>query len=87
MHFYITIVPPGILGILGECLFISRNLGSTGNYFQGFGEKANSFGDLGSPAKKQKNLTLKEKPLFRLIFFLKYLWLLGGSPPEPPLKI
>ena len=28
-----------------------RNLGSTSNYFQGFGEQADSFGDLGSPAK------------------------------------
>ena len=31
------------------------------NYFQGFGEKAHSFGDLGSPAKSKKNLNLKEK--------------------------
>ena len=38
-------------------------------YFQGAGEQAHSFGDLGSPAKKfKKNLTLKEKPSFRLIF-------------------
>ena len=42
---------------------------STGNYFQGFGEQAHSFGDLGSPAKNLKNLTLKEKPSFLLIFF------------------
>ena len=44
--------PPGVLGIWGEWLFIFRELGSTGNYFQGFGEQAHSFGDLGSPAKK-----------------------------------
>ena len=47
--------PPGVLGILGEWLFIFRDLGSTGNYFRGAGEQAHSFGDLGSPAKKQKN--------------------------------
>ena len=28
-------------------------LGSTVGYFQGFGEQAHSFRDLGSPAKKQ----------------------------------
>ena len=44
--------------VWGERLFIFRELWSTGNYFQGFGEQAYSFGDLGSPAKKQKkNLT------------------------------
>ena len=46
--------PPGVLGILGEWLFIFRDLGSTGYYFRGAGEQAHSFGDLGSPAKKQK---------------------------------
>ena len=46
--------PPGVLGIWGEWLFIFRDLGSTGNYFRGSGEQAHSFGDLGSPAKKQK---------------------------------
>ena len=40
-----------ILRIWGECLFISKELGSTGNYFEGFWEQAHSFGDLGSPAK------------------------------------
>ena len=44
--------PPGVLGIWGEWLFIFRELGSTGNYFQGFGEQVHSFGDLRSPAKK-----------------------------------
>ena len=57
--------PPGVLGIMGEWLFIFRDLGSTGNYFRGAGEQAHSFGDLGSPAKKQK---IKEKPPFCLIF-------------------
>ena len=32
-----------------------RDLRSTGNYFRGAGEQAQSFGDQGSPAKKQKN--------------------------------
>ena len=44
--------PPGVLGNWGEWLFIFRELGSTGNYFQGFGEQVHSFGDLGSPAEK-----------------------------------
>ena len=43
-------------------------LGSTGNYLRGGREQAHNFGDLGSPAKKQKN---KEKPPFCLIFFKK----------------
>ena len=43
---------PGVLEIWGEWLFIFRELGCTGNYFQGFGEQAHSFGGLGSPAKK-----------------------------------
>ena len=47
-------------------------------YFQGFGEKVHSFGDLGSPAKKYKNLNLKEKPSFCLIFFKK------NSSADPP---
>ena len=57
---------PGVLGIWGEWLFIFRDLGSTGNYFRGSGEQAHSFGDLGSPAKKEKKI--KEKPPFCLIF-------------------
>ena len=51
----ITGAPRG-LGIWGEWLFIFRDLGSTGNYFRGSGEQAHSFGDLGSPAKKQKKI-------------------------------
>ena len=47
-----TMGPPGVWGIGGEWLFIFRELGSTGNYFKGFGEQAHSFGDLESPAKK-----------------------------------
>ena len=47
--------PQGVLGIWVEWLFIFSDLGSIGNYFRGAGEHAHSFGDLGSPAKKQKN--------------------------------
>ena len=36
--------PPGVLGILGEWLFIFRELGSTGNYFRGSREQAHIFG-------------------------------------------
>ena len=61
----LTMGPPGAFGIWGEWLFIFRELGSTGNYFQGFWEQAHSFGDLGSLAKSKKN-HLKEKPF---IFF------------------
>ena len=39
---------PRDLGDLEEWLFIFRELGSTCNYFQGIGEQAHSFGDLGS---------------------------------------
>ena len=46
--------PPGVLGIWGEGLFIFRELGSTANYFEGAGEHAHTFGDLGSTAKKLK---------------------------------
>ena len=82
-----TLGLPRVLGIWGEGLFIFRELGSTGNYFQGFGEQAHSFGNLGSPAKKQKiNFTLKEKPSFRLIFSKKILGLMGVSPQTPLAK-
>ena len=74
---------PGVLGIWGEWLFIFRDLGSTGNYFRGAGEQAHSFGDLGSPAKKQKKI--KEKPPFCLIF-KKFFCFWGDSPPNPPCK-
>ena len=40
-------------GILGEGLFTLRDLGSTGDYFQGSGERAHSYGDLGSPSKSK----------------------------------
>ena len=42
---------PRGLGDLGRMTISFRELGRTGNYFRGSGEKANSFGDLGSPAK------------------------------------
>ena len=45
---------PGVWGILGEWLFIFRELGSTGNYFRGAREHAHNFWDIGSVVKKQK---------------------------------
>ena len=46
--------PLGTLGILGDWLFIFRELGSTGNYYRGAREQAhNNFWDIGSLAKKQ----------------------------------
>ena len=56
--------PPGILGIWGEWLLILRELGSTGNFFQGFGEQAHILGDLGSPAKKYKEISPYRKSLY-----------------------
>ena len=56
--------PPGVLVICGEWLFIFRDLRSNGNYFRGAGEQAHSFGDLGSPAKKQKKNKGKGSILF-----------------------
>ena len=46
--------PPGVLVILGEGLFIFRELGSTANYFRGAGEQAHTFGVLESTTKKEK---------------------------------
>ena len=55
-------------------------LGSTGNYLRGAREQAHNFGDLGSLAKKQKNM---EKPPFCLIFFLNFFCFWGASSPGP----
>ena len=72
--------PPGVLGIWGEWLFIFRELGSTGIYFKGSREQAHNFGDLGSPAKKQKN-----KGKASILFdFLKISSASGGKHPRPP---
>ena len=67
--------------IWGEWLFIFRGLGSTGN-FKGAGEQAHSFGDLGSPEKKQKNTPTPQKITGKssiLFDFLKLLQLRGGE--------
>ena len=57
---------PGVFfWIREEWLFIFRELGSTGNYFQGFEKQANSFGDLGCPEKKTKKKSYHKG--FRLI--------------------
>ena len=69
---------PGVLGIWGERLFIFRELGSTGNYFQEFGEQAHSFWDLGSPEKVMKKIRLKGKAFISFDFFKKIL-----RPPDP----
>ena len=59
-------------------------MGTTGYYFQGFGEQAYSFGGFREPCKKvKKNLTLKEKPSFRLIFFLKIFRFWWQAPQTP----
>ena len=71
-------VPPGVLRIWGELLFIFREQGSTGKYFREAKEQAHNFGDLGSLAKKQKN---KEKPPFCLIFSKFLLLLLSPRTP------
>ena len=44
----------GVLGTWGEWLFIFREPGSTGNYFQGLGEQVHNLRDLGSPETKSK---------------------------------
>ena len=86
---------PGVWGIWGEGIFIFREPGSTGYYFQGFEEQAHSFGDLGRPAKnlknKFKNLTLK-KHTFISFDLLKSIFGFGagggggggGAPKTPP---
>ena len=83
---YIELEPTGVLGIWGEWLFIFRELGSTGNYFQGSGEQAHSFGDLGSPAKKILKTHLKGKACISFDFFLKSSASVV-KPSRPPLKI
>ena len=67
------------LGPWGEWLFIFRELGSTGNYFQGFGEQVHSFENLGSPAKKLKKSHLKGKAFILFDFFQKKIF---GRPPQ-----
>ena len=52
--------------VSGRMAIYFRELESTGNYLQGFGEQAHSLGDLGSPAKRKKNYHLK---LHFLLFF------------------
>ena len=50
--------PLGVLGSLGEGLFIFRELGSTSNYLRYAGEQAHTFGDLGSTSKKLRGFLL-----------------------------
>ena len=51
---FIIGAPRGFGDLGGKWLFFFRKLGSTGTYLQGFGEKALSFGDLGSTKKVKK---------------------------------
>ena len=61
--------------------FIFRELGSTGIYFKGSREQANSFGDLESPAQKQKN-----KGKASILFdFLKISFASRVQAPQIPL--
>ena len=80
----IYIGAPGVWGIWREWLLIFRELGSTGNYFQGFGEQAHSLGNLGSPAKKYKKSHLKRKAFILFDFFKKKIFGFWGEPPRPP---
>ena len=57
---------PSGLGDLGRMAIYFHGAGEHWFYFRGSGEQANSFGDLGSPAKKFKknefkNVHLKDK--------------------------
>ena len=54
---------PGGFGDLVRTAIYFRELGSSGNYFQGSGEQAHSLGDLGSPVKKQKKKKKKKKKI------------------------
>ena len=72
--------PQGFGGSGEKGFLFSGNLGSLRIIF-----RAHSFGDLGSPAKSKKNLSLKEKPSFRLIFF-KEIFGFWGEALRPSLK-
>ena len=62
--------------------YFFREPGSPGKYFRNLGSTLIVLG-LREPCKKVfKNLTLKEKPSFCLIFLKKNLGLLGGSYPD-----
>ena len=82
---YKLLGPPGVWGIWGEWLFIFREQGGTGNYFQGFREQAHSFGDLEIPAKKFKKSHLKGKAFILFDFLKKKSSASGGKPHRPPL--
>ena len=69
--------PSGVLGIWGEWLLIFRELGSTGNYFNGGREQVHNFVDLGALPKSKK-----EGKALILFDFLKNVLL----PPDPPCK-
>ena len=61
---------PRGFGDLGRMAIYFQGSREHCTYFRGAGEQGHSFGDLGSPAKKQKKKKKKkrEKPPFCLIF-------------------
>ena len=63
-------------------LFIFRELGSTGDYYQGFWEQAHSFGDFGSPVKSKKKSRLKGSAF--ISFDLKNKSSASGRKPSRP---
>ena len=67
----------------GEWLFIFTELGSTGNYFLGFGEQAHSLRGFMEPCKRLfKKSHLKEKAFISFDIFNSSASG-GGSPPDP----
>ena len=72
---FITVGPQGSWGSgengLGEWLFIFRELGCIGYYFQGFWEHAHSFGDLERALQEKKKIKsyLKGKAFTSFDFF------------------
>ena len=61
--------PAGVFGDLGRmAVYFQGAGGALVIIFRDLGSKLIVW-DLGRPAKRFKNLTLKEKPLFRLSFF------------------
>ena len=62
-----------------------RELRSTGNYFQGFGEQAHSFGDLWSSGKKL--IINKKKSHLKGKAFIFFKFFFGLDPPLGNLNV
>ena len=54
---FVLILGPRGFGGLGRSLFLFRELGGTGIYFQGFGEQVHSLGGFREPCKKSKKIS------------------------------